>query len=189
MPYPSHPDTKPPTAIIAKFCPPQAEQAALLAKIPQEWRIPSSLASSVPRNVQSLFETCGVLSAQDIEMTTTSDATDLLDKMHRGVWSAEDVTRAFCKRAAVAQQLVRKPPFPPGAESWIPSFDGLTLYFCWQLSCLMSIDFDGALAQARTLDEYLKKHGKVVGPLHGLPISIKVWGNRSSHEHIDIYII
>lgn len=30
-----------------------------------------------------------------------------------------------------------------------------------------------ALAQAKDLDDYLTKHGKTVGPLHGLPISLK----------------
>lgn len=30
-----------------------------------------------------------------------------------------------------------------------------------------------ALAQAKSLDEYFAKHGKPVGPLHGLPISLK----------------
>jgi amidase len=30
-----------------------------------------------------------------------------------------------------------------------------------------------ALARAKELDEYLQKNGKPVGPLHGLPISLK----------------
>lgn len=33
--------------------------------------------------------------------------------------------------------------------------------------------FDEAIAQAKSLDESLRKTGKVVGPLHGLPISLK----------------
>ena len=32
---------------------------------------------------------------------------------------------------------------------------------------------DRALARAAELDAHLKKTGKVVGPLHGLPISLK----------------
>lgn len=31
-----------------------------------------------------------------------------------------------------------------------------------------------ALKQAKELDEYYEKEGKTVGPLHGLPISLKV---------------
>jgi len=34
-------------------------------------------------------------------------------------------------------------------------------------------DSEMALAQAKELDEYYEKHGKPVGPLHGLPISLK----------------
>jgi amidase len=30
-----------------------------------------------------------------------------------------------------------------------------------------------ALARAKELDEYLQKNGKPMGPLHGLPISLK----------------
>jgi amidase len=33
--------------------------------------------------------------------------------------------------------------------------------------------FAQAIERARYLDEYLKREGKVVGPLHGLPISVK----------------
>ena len=33
--------------------------------------------------------------------------------------------------------------------------------------------FPQALERAKYLDEYLELHGKPVGPLHGLPISIK----------------
>jgi amidase len=33
--------------------------------------------------------------------------------------------------------------------------------------------FDRALERAKYLDNYLKQNGKPIGPLHGLPISIK----------------
>ncbi len=33
--------------------------------------------------------------------------------------------------------------------------------------------FDAALARARKLDEHFSKTGKTVGPLHGLPVSLK----------------
>lgn len=32
---------------------------------------------------------------------------------------------------------------------------------------------DEALAEAAKLDEYMRVHGKPIGPLHGLPISVK----------------
>lgn len=71
----------------------------------------------------------------------------LLAKIHTKEWSASEVTVAFCKRAAIAQQLINP---------------------------LMDIDFEGALQTAKALDEYLLSKGTVVGPLHGLPVSLKV---------------
>lgn len=54
---------------------------------------------------------------------------------------------AYCKRAALAQQVI---------------------------NCLTEIFFDRALARANELDAIYKATGKVVGPLHGVPISLKV---------------
>ncbi len=42
-----------------------------------------------------------------------------------------------------------------------------------QVNCLTEIFVQRALARASELDEYLKTNGRVVGPLHGLPISLK----------------
>ena len=42
-----------------------------------------------------------------------------------------------------------------------------------QTNCLSEVFFDRALTRAAELDQYLKARGKVVGPLHGLPISLK----------------
>ena len=43
-----------------------------------------------------------------------------------------------------------------------------------QTSCLTEILFEEGLERAKSLDKYLEEHGKVIGPLHGLPISLKV---------------
>lgn len=37
--------------------------------------------------------------------------------------------------------------------------------------------FDNAIKRARQLDEHFAATGKVLGPLHGLPISLKVCFN------------
>lgn len=42
-----------------------------------------------------------------------------------------------------------------------------------QTNCLSEILFDEALQQAAQLDEYMTVHGKPIGMLHGLPISVK----------------
>lgn len=67
--------------------------------------------------------------------------------MSEGKAKSVEVVTAFCKRAAIAQQCV---------------------------NCLTEIFFEEALARAKECDDYLEKHGKTMGVLHGLPISLKV---------------
>ena len=42
-----------------------------------------------------------------------------------------------------------------------------------QTNCLSDAFFDEALEHARSLDAHLQQTGNPVGPLHGLPISLK----------------
>lgn len=49
----------------------------------------------------------------------------------------------------------------------------LSLIHTVQTNCLTEIFIDRALERAAWLDEQLKSTGKVVGPLHGLPVSLK----------------
>lgn len=44
---------------------------------------------------------------------------------------------------------------------------------CRKVNCLHEIFFDAAIADAERLDEYYAKNGKPIGPLHGLPVSLK----------------
>lgn len=74
---------------------------------------------------------------------TGADASEVVAKIATGTWTSEEVTRAVCKRAAVAQQLV---------------------------NCLTEIRFDEAISRAKDLDQKLRENGKPIGPLHGLPI-------------------
>jgi Asp-tRNA(Asn)/Glu-tRNA(Gln) amidotransferase A subunit family amidase len=41
------------------------------------------------------------------------------------------------------------------------------------VNCALEIFPELALAQAAGLDDYYETHGRTVGPLHGLPISLK----------------
>lgn len=43
-----------------------------------------------------------------------------------------------------------------------------------QVNCLTAFFYDEAISRAIELDETFKRSGKPVGPLHGLPIAIKV---------------
>lgn len=74
------------------------------------------------------------------------DATAIVHQLSTGQISAVEVTTAFCKVAVVSQDLT---------------------------NCLTEICFDDALKRAQELDRIFKDTGKVVGPLHGLPVSIK----------------
>ena len=57
-----------------------------------------------------------------------------------------------------------------------------------QNNCLHEIFFDQALQRAKELDEYFAANGATMGPLHGLPISLKdqfhVQGNDTTMGYI-----
>lgn len=113
------------------------------ASIPPQWR----LASIPPfTSARDYIRDSGLLSETELQITEITDARVLQQKLHSRDLTALDVTTAFCKRAAIAQQLT---------------------------TCCTEIFFDKALARARELDEYFEKEGKPVGPLHGIPISFK----------------
>lgn len=42
-----------------------------------------------------------------------------------------------------------------------------------QTNCLTVIMFDEGIAHAKKLDKHFAKTGEVLGPLHGLPVSLK----------------
>ncbi|BEI90011.1 uncharacterized protein CcaverHIS019_0300810 [Cutaneotrichosporon cavernicola] len=118
-----------------------AKQAARTAAIPAEWKI------QVPAkaNVMSIPATCGVLTPDEIKITETP-AGQLANALLSRELTSEAVVTAFCKRAAIAQQLT---------------------------NCLTEIWFDAAIAEARKIDEEYAKTGTPRGPLHGLPMSLK----------------
>ncbi|KAK7047326.1 hypothetical protein VNI00_006557 [Paramarasmius palmivorus] len=121
----------------------QRKQAQLDA-IPREWLIEAPPAAQV--NVINIPNECGLLSAREIAITNENDVDIILGKLAGREWSSEEVTRAYAKRAIVAHQLT---------------------------NCLTEIFIEKAIQRAKELDAILEKTGKVVGPLHGLPISLK----------------
>ncbi|KAG2170633.1 hypothetical protein JADG_010372 [Aureobasidium aubasidani] len=111
--------------------------------IPFDWRlksIPEDYKSSIP-----IVESCGVLNAEELEITNT-DASILVSKLQTGELTSVKVVTAFCKRAAVLQQLTK---------------------------CCTELMFSDAIETAERLDEEFAKTGRPTGPLHGLPISLK----------------
>ena len=112
--------------------------------IPKEWLIPNIPSAAERRDVTGKY-IHQFLSEKEIEITET-DAVGIVKKTTSGKWTAVEVAKAFCHRAALAHQLV---------------------------SCLHEIFFDSAIAEAEKLDKYFKEHKKPFGLLHGLPISLK----------------
>jgi amidase len=128
------------------------KQAERDSKIPSEWRIPTNLKPAAGTNfVQDFPSKSGFFTPHELEITE-STASAVVSKIASAEWSSVEVVKALCKRAAVAQQLI---------------------------NCVTEIYFDEAIKRAEELDAYLKKEGKVIGPLHGLPISCACPKSRS----------
>lgn len=90
------------------------------------------------------------------------DATALVESLRLRRYTAVEVIKAFCHVATIAQELT---------------------------NCLTEILFQEALERAAELDRYLEETGEVVGPMHGLPVSIKdhifVRGHDTATGYVD----
>lgn len=121
----------------------------MLAKIPEAWRLtPEYLTGTEDSdtNVLDVPRRCGILSPEELEITEKYSAVSLAKAVQAGSLKAKSVAIAFCKRAAIAQQLT---------------------------SCLTETFFQDAIDRGEWLDNVLQETGKPVGPLHGVPVSIK----------------
>jgi amidase len=84
-------------------------------KIPPEWRIPKDILSSLKpplaENKNDLIRkdavrNSGVLTDREYDITEKYTVKELLAALASGALTSVEVTTAYCKRAAVAQQLV-----------------------------------------------------------------------------------
>jgi len=81
------------------------KREAISAAIPSEWRLEK--LPSVEEQVDVTDYVKQYFSKQELDITESS--ADVIAKtVAEGKWTAEEVTRAFCHRAAVAHQLVRR---------------------------------------------------------------------------------
>ncbi|KAI0466009.1 amidase signature domain-containing protein [Xylaria cf. heliscus] len=86
-----------------------------------------------------------ILTAEELDITC-SNVEDLITRLGSRDWSAKTVIQAFMRRAALAQQLT---------------------------NCVTELLPGRALKRAAELDDHLATTGQPVGPLHGVPISVK----------------
>jgi len=82
------------------------KQQEQINAIPESWRLKTRPAAN-RNNVLAIPRECGILSSRDIEITENYDATTLVKELASKRLKSVDVVTAFCKRAAIAQQLVR----------------------------------------------------------------------------------
>ncbi|PFH56204.1 hypothetical protein XA68_16898 [Ophiocordyceps unilateralis] len=121
------------------------------AAIPSKWVIPPAKLDEMRRSTRRMLDLLpSLLSHHELQITNL-DASSLATKLRDGQYSSLQVAEAYCHQAAVAQQLT---------------------------NCLSDIFFAEALDRARQLDRQREETGKPVGPLHGVPVSIK--------DHLDV---
>jgi amidase len=84
------------------------------ASVPKEWLLPASVLKGVHLGPDSGTDVLaldipgrsGLLSELDLAITEKYSCRDLLQKLAAQELTSAQVTLAFCKRAAIAQQLV-----------------------------------------------------------------------------------
>ncbi|KAI1362114.1 amidase signature domain-containing protein [Xylaria arbuscula] len=122
------------------------KRANTLDKIRPEWRLsPHDLArAEEQRDLTGPFIQ-QFLSVDEISIIS-KDSVQLVKDIREASLTAVQVTNAFCKTAAIAHQINK---------------------------CLHEIFFDEALERAAWLDAQFADKQLPIGPLHGLPISLK----------------
>ncbi|KAG9313359.1 general amidase [Chiua virens] len=125
-----------------------ARKAAQEASIPDAWRI--DVPSDPSLDVRTLTEECGLLSSRELAIIDlgTKDVSALVRLLadKRSGYTSVEVTTAYLKSAIIAHQAT---------------------------NCLTEIFVERALDRAREVDRYMTERGGPMGPLHGLPISLK----------------
>lgn len=119
------------------------KRESLIKAIPKEWILHDIPTPDECPNACELLN--NLLPPEETEITTSS-ILYLMEKLSNGELTATSVTKAFCHRAALTHQIT---------------------------NCCSEIFFERALSRAKLLDDYYEKNQTVIGPLHGIPISLK----------------
>ncbi|KAH8590975.1 amidase signature domain-containing protein [Bisporella sp. PMI_857] len=124
----------------------EKKRRSIADKIPQDWKLPQSVLKGAHERRKLTGDFFEQLLDGETLRITKLHSNDLLGAIRNRSLSAVEVTRAFCKRTAFAHQLNNN---------------------------LLEIMFDTAHTRALELDQYLSEHKEVIGPLHGLPVTLK----------------
>ncbi|KAI1455339.1 amidase [Annulohypoxylon moriforme] len=119
---------------------------ATINKIKPEWILPDSVLNEIQNRRAIVGGFIESLLDDETQRFTGMDVPELCEGILKGSFNSTQIVTAFCKRAAIAHQLNRN---------------------------LLDVGFDQAISRAQKLDEYYENHQTVVGPLHGIPITLK----------------
>ncbi|KAK8085701.1 hypothetical protein PG997_006972 [Apiospora hydei] len=108
--------------------------------------MPTTLDSPYLNVTTDAFMAEAGLSPRELALTSKTSIPEILASYESREVSAEELVTAFCHRAAISHQTTE---------------------------CLAEIRFAEAIAEAKAHDEYLRVHKKLVGPLQGIPVSLK----------------
>lgn len=115
-------------------------------KIPKEWHLSPGVLDEGRKRKKIAGDFIESLLDPETRRITSLDNGEILELVRKGSLTAVQVTMAFCKRGSYAHQLNQN---------------------------VLEIGFDIALKRAEELDRYYQEQNKTVGPLHGLPVSMK----------------
>ncbi|CCK69057.1 uncharacterized protein KNAG_0B06280 [Huiozyma naganishii CBS 8797] len=107
--------------------------------------IPLDFESSVFKDGPKLAKASGFFTDRELEILELK-AIEIIERIAAGEQTALETITAFIKQAAIAQQVT---------------------------NCAMDFFPEEAFERARELDKYFAETGKTVGPMHGLPVSVK----------------
>ncbi|KAJ4307787.1 hypothetical protein N0V84_012496 [Fusarium piperis] len=123
--------------------------------IPQDWQIQGVDQTQQYNPLARLLES-GLLTPDELALTDSAlDAVATINRISVGEVSAEYVATTYCKRAAAAHSLT---------------------------NFITEVNFEQCIARAKELDRHLHETGRPVGPLHGLPITVKDHMDVAGHD-------
>ncbi|KAI0869920.1 amidase [Hypoxylon argillaceum] len=115
----------------------------------QGWQAIVDKKRQIQRDLLSLHANHETRAAHDEGADSPIDVVgfgELAAQLSRGELSCVDVIKAYIARACEAHA---------------------------KTNCLTEISFNNALRRAKELDDYFAEHGRTVGPLHGIPVTLK----------------